>query len=103
MPREIVLNVCYGGFGLSDTVRVLYQKATTDVIRPAWWDIDSDVSRDDPVLLRIIKAVGLDQSADTLYAKLEMVEIPDDVPEDGWVIRDYDGHEWVAEKHRTWR
>ena len=32
-------------------------------------------------------------------ANLKMVEIPDDVE---WEIADYDGKEWVAEKHRTW-
>ena len=44
----------------------------------------------------------MDKSSDT-DGKLKIVEIPDDVPEDGWTIQDYDGKEWVAEKHRTWR
>jgi hypothetical protein len=29
-----------------------------------------------------------------------VVEIPDGVE---WEIAEYDGLEWVAEKHRTWR
>ena len=28
------------------------------------------------------------------------VEIPDDVE---WQIEEYDGSEWIAEKHRIWR
>jgi hypothetical protein len=28
------------------------------------------------------------------------VDIPDDVK---WEIEEYDGNEWVAEVHRTWR
>ena len=100
--REVVLNVCYGGFGLSDRVKELYQVATMEMIRPDGWDIDSDVRRDDPVLLSIIKKVGLDESS-TMGTQLKIVEIPDDVPDDGWTIQDYDGMEWVAEKHRTWR
>lgn len=100
MPREIVLNKCYGGYGLTNTVKDLYKKATMDVVRPENWDVEY-VRRDDPILLRIIKEVGLKESSDR-FAELKIIEIPDDVPEDGWVIQDYDGQEWVAEKHRTW-
>jgi hypothetical protein len=28
-----------------------------------------------------------------------VIEIPDDVE---WEVEEYDGLEWVAEKHRTW-
>jgi len=31
---------------------------------------------------------------------LKIVEIPADVD---WVLMEYDGCEWVAEKHRTWQ
>jgi len=34
------------------------------------------------------------------YAELKVVEIPDDAD---WYIEEYDGSEWVAELHRTWR
>jgi len=30
---------------------------------------------------------------------LKVVEIPDDVE---WNVQEYDGNEWVAEKHRIW-
>lgn len=33
------------------------------------------------------------------FASLKIVEIPDDVE---WEICEYDGLEWVAEKHRKW-
>lgn len=33
------------------------------------------------------------------FAKLKVVEIPDDVD---WEVEDYDGVEWIAEKHRVW-
>jgi hypothetical protein len=33
------------------------------------------------------------------HAELKIVEIPDDV---NWYIEEYDGREWVAERHRTW-
>ena len=34
------------------------------------------------------------------YAKLKIVEVPYGVE---WTIAEYDGYEWVAEKHRTWQ
>jgi len=39
------------------------------------------------------------QAAAGSYCTLKVVEIPDDVQ---WQIEEYDGHEWVAERHRTW-
>ena len=55
--------------------------------------------------VKIVKEVGLKESSGEVgeLAKLKIIEIPDDVPEDGWIILDYDGVEWVAEKHRCWR
>lgn len=57
-----------------------------------------DISRDDPILIEIIKELGED--ANGICAELSIVEIPDDVME--WTIEEYDGREWVAETHRTW-
>jgi hypothetical protein len=33
------------------------------------------------------------------FSRLKIVEIPDGVE---WTIQEFDGNEWVAEKHRTW-
>jgi hypothetical protein len=57
-----------------------------------------DAQRDDPILVEIVKEMGAMSNGH--YAELKVVEIPDDVE---WVIEDYDGSEWIAEKHRTWR
>jgi hypothetical protein len=40
------------------------------------------------------------EKAGSTYSQLRIVEIPDDVE---WQIEEYDGSEWVSEKHRTWR
>jgi len=56
-----------------------------------------DIPRDDPDLIRVVEELG--EEANGKYAELKIVEIPDDVE---WVIQEYDGYEWVAEKHRTW-
>jgi hypothetical protein len=51
------------------------------------------------VLISIIESVGVERAGGG-STRLKIVEIPDDVSE--WEIMDYDGTEWVAEKHRTW-
>lgn len=101
MGKKIVLNRCYGGFSLSKDVKSMYKNATRDVIRPTGWFSDQDIPRDDPTLIDIIEKIGLEKAGGG-FAKLQIIEIPEDVAEDGWIIQDYDGVEWVAEKHRTW-
>jgi hypothetical protein len=101
MPRKILLNRCYGGFSLSKAAKNQYKTATQHVSRPPHWYMDQDVRRDDPVLIEIVEKMGLDKASGS-FAKLAIIEIPDDVPVDGWTVQDYDGVEWVAENHRTW-
>jgi len=59
---------------------------------------DHDLLRDDPVLVRVVDELGGD-AAGGAAADLKVVTIPADV---SWTIQDYDGLEWVAERHRTW-
>jgi len=58
---------------------------------------DSDIKRDDPKLIEIVERLGEESNGN--FAKLKIVEIPDDVK---WVIDDYDGMESVEEAHRSW-
>ena len=55
-----------------------------------------EISRDDPALIQLVE-----EDAE-FYGRgaLKVVEIPDDVQ---YTIEKYDGVEWVAEVHRTWR
>lgn len=55
------------------------------------------ICRDDPILVQVVEELG--DAASGRYSKLKVVEIPDDIE---WIIDDYDGVEWVAERHRTW-
>lgn len=57
-----------------------------------------EIPRNDPDLISIIEQMG--SNANGRCAALKIVEIPDDVD---WVVQEYDGLEWVAEKHRTWQ
>jgi hypothetical protein len=92
--RYIVINDCYGGFGLSDEAKDLY-KDMAGITDSDWYD--RDIARDDPYLVKIVRDLG--SSAGGGYSKLKIVEVPSDVE---WEIAEYDGVEWVAEKHRTW-
>jgi hypothetical protein len=55
-------------------------------------------SRSDPLLIEIVERLG--EAANGAYAKLKVIEIPDDVK---WKIEEYDGIEHVREISRTWR
>ena len=56
-----------------------------------------DIPRDDPILIQVVKELG--EEANNSCSSLKVVEIPDDVD---WDIYEYDGVEWIAEKHRIW-
>ncbi len=58
---------------------------------------ERDNDRSDPIMVKVIEELG--KAADNRFSELKIVEIPDNVE---WQIEEYDGLEWVAEKHRTW-
>jgi trans-2-enoyl-CoA reductase len=116
---KIVINRCWGGFGLSeaawemilDRKGIAWEKApkehkwgyaayrdknTGKEIDDSEYHYSYDL-RNDPLLVEVVETLG--EAADSDMAELEVVEIPDDVE---WIIVDYDGMEHIAEKHRTW-
>ena len=90
---KIAINKCYGGFSLSEKAY--------EFLGLKWdgygFDYNDYDKRTDPKLIECIEELGVE--ANGFYAKLKIIEIPDDV---NWEIKEYDGVEWVAEKHRTW-
>lgn len=56
-----------------------------------------DEYRSHPLLVECVET--LKGEANGSCADLKIVEIPDDV---NWEIKEYDGVEYIAEKHRTW-
>lgn len=56
-----------------------------------------EVERHDPELINVVEKLGT--LANTRVSDLKIVEIPKEID---YQIEDYDGVEWVAEKHRTW-
>ena len=112
---KVVINRDFGGFGLSDAAIKRYAEiAGLNLVseKNAWGSYnyykdhvsedtyfsDYDIPRNDPALAQVVEE--LDGDANGSSSSLKVVEVPDDVK---WQIEEYDGVEWVAEVHRTWR
>jgi hypothetical protein len=93
---KVVINACYGGFGLSSVEEARYWEIKGEVEPDNFYY--RRIPRNDPALVQLVQEIPRDQGY--RFADLKIVEIPDDVE---WEIEEYDGNEWVAEKHRTWR
>jgi hypothetical protein len=91
MSQKIVINTRYGGFSISD--QAIDYIASITGRKPSRFE----PLRDDPALVEAVTVLG--EAANGVFAALQVVEIPDDVE---WQIEEYDGLEWVAEKHQTW-
>jgi hypothetical protein len=92
---KVVINNCYGGFSLSEAGIARYLELADLVITGDFYD--RDIPRDDAALIQVVEELG--DAANGFAADLKIVDIPDGVD---WYIEEYDGNEWVAEKHRTW-
>lgn len=88
---KVVINRCYGGFSLSE-------KAYDYLGIP--WDGYGFKDEEDRTNINLVECVEkLGEEANGAFAELKVVDIPDDVE---WEIEEYDGMEWVSEKHRVW-
>lgn len=115
---KIAINKQHGGFGLSDKAfeKLLQLRGiefeivegkyghTNYYAKGHAGDDDYFISqyehyepRNDSNLISVIEEFG--DEANGFAAFLKIVEIPNDVM---WQIEEYDGLEWIAEKHRTW-
>ena len=75
---KIVINKCYGGFELSKRAQALMPYGY--------------MNRNDLALVNCVELLGKDASGS--YAKLRIVEIPDDATD--WEVEEYDGFEWLT-------
>ena len=91
---KVVINTCHGGFGISAAAESKYRELA-GITDPDFHSLY--IPRDDEHLIAVVELMG--GAANGRYAKLKIVDIPDDV---NWCIEEYDGQEWVAERHRTW-
>lgn len=85
--KEIVINSCYGGYGLSLLALKTYLE---------YQGLTYEVRRDDPNLIKVIKELGEESFGD--FAHLKIVKVPSRLQ---YKIIDYDGYETVTEQFRT--
>ena len=100
---KVVINTCFGGFSVSQTLLLLIVQGETWESSELEWN-EYDVPRDNPVLIAALegKIPDLDQPDgwwNGISARLKVVEIPDGI---AWNLVEYDGREHIAEVHRTW-
>ena len=62
-----------------------------------YWENWIGGKRSWPLLVECVESLG--EMANGRFAELKVVVVPDDVE---FEIEEYDGREWVAERHRTW-
>lgn len=113
--RKIVINEDYGGFSISLACARRMAELGNETAAAEIADYEANPGRrffglgyygpseggyvrDDPALVQAVEELG-GAVAGGEFASLKIVEIPDDVE---WQIEEYDGWEWVAEKHRIW-
>ncbi len=116
---KVVINRCFGGFGLSDLAfeELLKRKGVAFVkveeeepfggtyyheghVKEEDYYIsqyDYYDDRSDPDLIAVVEE--FEEKANGWAAELMIVEVPDDVK---WHIHEYDGIESVHEDHRVW-
>ena len=91
---KVVINTCHGGFGLSAAAESKYRELAS-ITDP---DFNcGGIPRDNEHLIAVVELMG--SAADGGYAELKIVDVPNDV---NWYVEEYDGREWVAERHQTW-
>jgi hypothetical protein len=95
--QKVVINKVFGGFCLSREAGEMLG------IKPGFrkdgdvYLYEDEMSRDDARLVEVVETLG--EKAWGRHAELKVVEVPDGVE---WSVHEYDGAEWIAEKHRTW-
>lgn len=125
---KIIVNRCFGGYGLSTAVgEWLRDNKGWNILVFDKWEEEMDLEaydgwthkdgmfcnfhvgdnklgdnvvygdRTNLELIECIEALG--EAANSFGAKLEVVQVPDDVE---WEIQEYDGIESIHEKHRSW-
>ena len=103
--KKVLINTCYGGYGVSNEAIKLYLKLKgidytietneyNDERIKVQDDIVWSLDRDDPTLIEIFEEIGSKRTSGD-HSKLTLVEIPDFCE---YSIGEYDGSEWIE----TW-
>ena len=89
---KVVINSCYGGFGFSHKAIMRHAELT------GFFSSIHDMKRTDPILIQIVEEMG--ECVNSEYAKLKVVEVPDDIE---FEINESGGLESIHEVHRSWK
>ena len=106
---KVVLNSCYGGFGLSkEAIDMLIDKYGLEIDSDYGYvdnevfgieDENYEAYRMDKRLISVVEKLGVKKASGD-HAELRIVDVPDEVVEvHGWHIDDYDGIESVHQSH----
>ena len=82
---KVVINKCFGGFGLSDEAKEKYAEIK-GLVEVYDWEIE----RDDPILVQVVEEFG--KKANDSFSDLEIVDIPKGTL---YRIDEYDGLESI--------
>mgnify|MGYP003637824389 FL=1 len=93
---RVVINTRFGGFSLSVAAQEEYARLSGIPFETVPTFLES-AARTDATLISVVNKLG--DAASGRSASLRIIEIPDGVEFD---IKEYDGWEHVAERHRTW-
>ena len=88
---KVVINSCYGGYGLSEEAYKYLGIPYDD------YGFKFDNDRTNPKLVEVVEKLG--DKASAVLSDLKIIEVPDDVD---WYIDEYDGWESIHEKHESW-
>ena len=106
---KLLINVCYGGFGISDEALELWaKKKNIQLIKRTleygdynyYTDGDviiseNDIDRDDPTLIEVFEELGSERTSGR-HGELKLVELPDGCQ---YEITEFDGWESIG---NTW-
>lgn len=91
--KDRILTYCF----LKDLGEEINSRSLNEEIWDNYAFNEKDINRTDKDLIKVIEKLG--EKANTMCSTLKIIEVPDNVD---WIIEEYDGNEWVAEKHRVW-
>ena len=87
---KIVIHTKYGVFKLPPEIE--------EQAKQLGYNVDLlSMDRSNPLLAEMVEKYN--EKTQEKSPALKVVEVPDEV---NWCIEDYDGCEWVSERHRTW-
>ncbi len=92
--RKIAINYTYGGFHLSSKAILRLSEMGLKNVHP----LGIGINRDDPILIQVIEELGDESSK--IPGEIKIIQIPDHID---WAIKDYDGLEYIVEKHKSWK